>query len=108
MLGQYFAAIVDFDTAIRLKPDYAIAYNNRGAVKYHLGQHSAAIADYDTAIRLKPGYAIAYNNRGIAKVQLNRISGAKQDARTALRLAKQAGDTNLITAIEEVLNILED
>ena len=29
-LGQYQRAIQDSDTAIRLKPDYANAYNNRG------------------------------------------------------------------------------
>ena len=107
MLGQYSAAIADYDTAIRLKPDNATAYNNRGTTKYDLGQYLAAIADYDTAIRLKPDLAKAYLNRGIAKYNLNRISEAKQDFRTALRLAKQAGDTRLITPIEEVLDILE-
>ena len=106
-LGQHFAAIADYDNAIRLKPDHATAYNNRGAAKDKLGQHSAAIADYDSAIRLKPDYAAAYNNRGVAKALLNRTSEAKQDVRTALRLAKQAGDTGLITQIEELLDFLE-
>ena len=106
-LGQHFAAIADYDTAIRLKPDDATAYNNRGSAKGDLGQHFAAIADYDSAIRLKPDYANAYNNRGVAKVHLNRTSEAKRDIRTALRLAKQAGDTRLITRIEELLDILE-
>ena len=106
-LGQHLAAIADYDTAIRLKPDDATAYSNRGAAKRDLGQHFAAIVDFDTAIRLKPDYATAYYNRGIAKVQLNRISEAKRDVRTALRLAKQAGDTRLITHIEENLRILE-
>ena len=107
-LGQHFAAIADFDTAIRLNPDYAIAYLNRGFAKGKLDQHLAAIADYDTAIRLKPDYATAYLNRGIAKGLLNRISEAKRDVRTAWRLAKQAGDTRVITRAEELLRILED
>ena len=106
-LGQHFAAIADYDILIRLKPDDATAYFNRGVTKGDLGQHFAAIADYDTAIRLKPDYATAYFSRGIAKVLLNRISEAKQDFRTALRLAKQAGDTSVITHIEELLDILE-
>ena len=106
-LGQHFAAIADFDSAIRLKPDLAEAYYNRGTAKYKLGQHFAAIADFDSAIRLNPDYATAYNNRGIAKARLNRISEAKQDVRTALRLAKQAGDTSVITHIEELLDFLE-
>ena len=106
-LGQHVAAIADYDTTIRLKPDYANAYNHRGIAKRDLGQHLAAIADFDTAIRLKPDYATAYSNRGIAKVLLNRISEAKRDVRTALRLAKQAGDTRLITRLEEALRLLE-
>ena len=106
-LGQHFAAIADYDTAIHLNPDYAIAYYNRGSAKGELGQHFAAIADYDTAIRLNPDDAYAYNNRGITKARLNRISEAKQDVRTALRLAKQAGDTPLITHIEGLLHLLE-
>ena len=59
-LGQHFAAIADYDTAIRLNPDYATAYYNRGIAKGKLGQHSAAIADYDTAIRLNPDYATVH------------------------------------------------
>ena len=106
-LGQHVAAIADYDTTIRLKPDLANAYNHRGIAKRDLGQHLAAIADFDTAIRLKPDYANAYLNRGIAKVLLNRISEAKRDVRTALRLAKQAGDTRLITRLEEALRLLE-
>ncbi len=106
-LGQHFAAIANYDIAIRLNPDYANAYYNRGNVKYHLGQHFAAIADYDIAIRLNPDDAKAYYNRGIAKAQLNRTWEAKQDGRTALRLAKQAGDTSLITYIEKWLHLLE-
>ena len=106
-LGQHFAAIADYDIAIRLKPDDAQAYNNRGLAKSKLGQHSAAITDFDIAIRLNPDYATAYYNRGVAKALLNRISEAKQDVRTALRLAKQAGDTGLITRAEGLLRLLE-
>ena len=107
-LGQHFAAIADYDSAIRLKPDDAAAYYNRGIAKDDLGQYFAAIADYDSAIRLKPDYVKAYYNRGVTKVHLNRTSEAKQDFRTALRLAKQAGDTRLITRIEKTLRLLED
>ena len=106
-LGQHFAAIADYDIVIRLNPDYANAYYNRGNAKRKLGQHFAAIADYDIAIRLNPDDAKAYLNRGNAKALLNRTWEAKQDGRTALRLAKQAGDTSLITHIEKWLHLLE-
>ena len=85
-LGDYRGAIADFDTAIRLKPDYANPYYNRGNAKRELGQHFAAIADYDTAIRLKPDDALAYLNRGVAKVQLGQHFAAIADFDTAIRL----------------------
>ena len=51
-LGQYFAAIADFDIAIRLKPDYAKAYANRGIAKARLNRISEAKQDVRTALRL--------------------------------------------------------
>ena len=53
---------------------------------------------------IMPGHTC---NRGVAKAQLDRISEAKRDGRTALRLAKQAGDTSLITRAEKLLRLLE-
>ena len=35
-LKQYFEAIKDYDKAIELDPNYAMAYNNRGAAKSRL------------------------------------------------------------------------
>ncbi len=66
-LGLYQSAISDYDTAIRLKPDFAHAYFNRGRAKSELGQHTTAIADYDAVIQLKPDDAKAYYSRGNAK-----------------------------------------
>ena len=50
-LGQYEAAVADYDEAIRLKPDLATAYNNRGVAKEKLEQYEAAVADCNEAIR---------------------------------------------------------
>ena len=86
----------------------AETYFTWGNTKAGLGDYKGAIADYDSAIRLKPDYADAYLNRGVAKVLLNHISEAKQDFRTALKLAKQAGDTDLITHIEKALRLLKE
>lgn len=36
-LGEYKSAISDFTTAIKLDPDYAYAYVNRGVVKSRTG-----------------------------------------------------------------------
>ena len=83
---DFKAAIDAYDKAIRLKPSYAEAYNNRGVAKSGLGQHKAAIEDYDAALRLKPDYAEAYNNRGNAKNGLGQHKAAIEDYDAALRL----------------------
>ena len=51
-LGNYEDAIADYDIAIRLKPDYAFAYYNRGVVKALIKQTSEAKQDFRTALRL--------------------------------------------------------
>ena len=85
-LGQYKAAIIDYDKAICLKPDYAKAYNNRGLAKDKLGQHLDSIADCNRAIHLKPDFAAAYNNRGLAKGNLGQYKTAIADYKTAIQL----------------------
>ena len=97
----------DYDTAIKINPDDAKAYCNRGMVKADLGQYTDAIADYDIAIRLKTDYADAYYNRGLAKYMLGRISAANIDAYNALRLAKKAGDAELKNKAENILRSLK-
>ena len=79
-------ALADYTEAIRLKPDYAEAYNNRGIVKAKLGRHDDALADYAAAIRLKPDHAEAYNNRGAVKAKLGRHDDALADYAEAIRL----------------------
>ena len=68
--GEFKNAIKVYDTVIRLAPDFADAYINRGDVRRKLGDLKGAIKDYDTAIRLGDDYAYVYFNRGLAKSRL--------------------------------------
>ncbi|MBU4372718.1 MAG: tetratricopeptide repeat protein [Proteobacteria bacterium] len=79
-------AIEYLSEAIRLKPDFMEAYNNRGTAYGKLGQYQRAIQDCDTAIRLNPDDAYAYYNRGIAYGKLRQYQRAIQDYDTAIRL----------------------
>lgn len=72
-------AISAYDTAIRLKPDYAAAYCNRGSIHYALGNHAAAIQDYNEAIRLQPERVEGYFNRAVTKFQLQDYADAIRD-----------------------------
>ena len=74
-LKRYSEAIADYDKAIELDPNFALAYMNRGKAKAELKQYSEAIADYDKAIELDPNFALAYTNRGVTqKLNSNNIA----------------------------------
>lgn len=103
-LSDYQGAIKDFDEAIRLEPQNAVAYFNRGTAYLHLGIEDLAsekfehaieafievIADYDEAIRLDPEYADAYGSRGAAYVYLEKYERAIEDYTEAIRIKPRA------------------
>ena len=84
--GKAAKALDAYDTAIRLQPDYAEVYNNRGNIKSRLDSRDAALDDYDEAIRLNPNFAEAYSNRGSTKFRLGRHAAALADLNAAIRL----------------------
>jgi tetratricopeptide (TPR) repeat protein len=79
-------AIEYLNEVIKLKPDLAEAYNNRGNAYSDLGQYQRAIEDYNEAIHLKPDNAFAYNNRGLAYRDLGQHQHAIEDYNEAIRL----------------------
>ena len=79
-------AIEYLNNAIKLQPDYADAYGNRGNAYGNLGQQQRAIEDYNEVIRLQPDYAYAYNNRGFAYYGLGQYKRAIEDFNEAIRL----------------------
>jgi tetratricopeptide (TPR) repeat protein len=110
ILDDSKGAIADFDQAIRLQPDYAAAYFQRGGTKFALGNKvminidsmtkameggyykqaeaniQSGIADYNQAIRLNPNDILAYNDRGNARDDLGNHQGAIADYNQAIRL----------------------
>ena len=85
-LGDNLGAIVNYNKAIELNPNYAHAYNNRGLAKYELGDNQGAIVNYNKAIELNPNYTNAYYRRGLAKSDLGDNQGAIVDYDKAIEL----------------------
>ena len=52
----------DYDKAIALNPNYALAYNNRGVAYSNKGEVNRAIADYRKALEIDPYYSTPKNN----------------------------------------------
>ena len=87
--GWIREAISAYDITLRLKPDYAEAYYNRGTTKTLIGEYETAITDFDEAIGLNPEFVEAHYNRGQTKVSLSEIEGARYDLEIALKLAEE-------------------
>jgi lipoprotein NlpI len=79
-------AIEDYNEAIRLKPDSAQAYNNRGVVYRAKGTFDKAIADFDAAIHLNPNDAAVLGNRGNTYAARGRFESAVTDFSSAIEL----------------------
>ena len=104
--GWIREAISAYDMVLRLKPDFAEAFYNRGTAKTFIAEYAAAIADFDAAIQLKPDFAAAYYNRSAAKLAFNQVEEAEYDLQTALKLTKQQGQDSIKTNVEKRLREL--
>jgi tetratricopeptide (TPR) repeat protein/predicted small secreted protein len=89
----YEQAIADFTEAIRLDPDNAVAYRERGVVYALRGDTDKAIADLNQAIGLNPQYAFAYYNRGQQYADKKNYDRAIADYNQVIRL-----DPNFVIA----------
>jgi tetratricopeptide (TPR) repeat protein len=88
--GKYDRAISDYDKAIELDKNNAIAYNGRGNAYKAQGKHDRAISDYDKAIELDKNNAIAYNNRGNAYSDKGEYDSAIADYNKVIELDKNS------------------
>jgi tetratricopeptide (TPR) repeat protein len=84
--GTVGEVIADYTEALRLNPNDAEAYLNRGNAYADHGEIDKAIADYTEALRLNPNYADAYYNRGNAYAGHGEIDKAIADYTEALRI----------------------
>lgn len=97
---DYDQAITDFNQAIRLKPDYALAYYDRGNAYAEKKAYDQAITDYTQAIQVNKnwrnfnpscyGLPTAYFNRGLAHRDKGERQSAIQDFQQALKLTQDS------------------
>ena len=70
LAGDNDGALRDLDEAIRLSPNLAAAFSNRGVIHLQKHDYPRAILDFDAALALDPTLAAAFNNRGNAYNEL--------------------------------------
>jgi tetratricopeptide (TPR) repeat protein len=79
-MGEYAAAVSDFEAALELFSNFPEAYINRGNSYFYTGQVERAIADYNRAIaRRSAKRHTAYFNRGLANETRQQLDRAFAD-----------------------------
>jgi Tfp pilus assembly protein PilF len=90
--GQYDRAIQNFDRAIRLNPEYAEAYYNRGTAYMRKGDVERAIEDYGHAIKLDPKMDLAFISRGLVYFNKGEYDRANVDFDRAIQLKPKSAE----------------
>jgi predicted O-linked N-acetylglucosamine transferase (SPINDLY family) len=84
--GDFDAAIVQYQQALALQPDYAEARNNLGVVFNNLGRFDEAIDCYQQALASAPDYAQAYFNIGVVYQEQEQYALAMRHYERAIAL----------------------
>jgi tetratricopeptide (TPR) repeat protein len=67
---SYEEPLQEITQAIRIEPNFAPLYYNKGIIECNAGQMIEGIADFSKAIDLDPKMAEAYYNRGLVQIYL--------------------------------------
>jgi tetratricopeptide (TPR) repeat protein len=84
--GKNQEALNVLNQSLKINPNYAEAYAERGLVYSDLKDYKAALENYNQALRLDSKDWHVYNNRGIARFHLKDLQGAIADYDQALKL----------------------
>jgi tetratricopeptide (TPR) repeat protein len=79
-------AIADFDAALKIDTDHALAFANRAIAYHRKNDYDRAIADYDEAIRLDTEDPDTYRNRGLAFYRKGKYERTIEDDDRAIKL----------------------
>ena len=86
ILGDNEEALKDYNKAIEINPNYAMAYQNRGMLRQsHTFDYLGALKDYNMAIRLDAKFELAYFNRASLKYSMGDFKGALLDYKNILK-----------------------
>lgn len=83
-LESWDQAMADFDRALRIKPDAALALLGRARLKHARGRPDEALHDYDDALHMNPELTQAYYGRAMARLHLGFSTAAADDVQAWL------------------------
>lgn len=88
MQGKYTDSILAYQSAIKLKPDFAEAYSNLGNSYKDLFDYKKAETSYRKCLEINPNFESVYNNLGSMLCDLDRQNDAIEMLQTAIDLKK--------------------
>lgn len=98
-VGDHRGAIVEYDKAIKINPNYSYAFNNRGWSRYKLGDVEQGVKDIEKARKKKVFNPYVYRNLGVIAIE----TGDTAKACVYFRQALDRGFTALYgTEVEEL------
>ena len=86
---RHAEAISIYDEILKLNPNDADIYYNRGIAYHKKGDCDKAVADYNQAISINPEYADAYDNRGVACYEKGEYDKAIADYNKAISINQE-------------------
>ena len=97
------AAILNFQQAIKAKPDYAESHYNLGISLQTIGKIDAAISSFKRAVKIKPDHFASYNNMGNAFKSKGMLSAAINCFNSVLEIQPEHAEAhyNMGTALQE-------
>ncbi|MBX9590396.1 MAG: hypothetical protein K2X43_13900 [Hyphomonadaceae bacterium] len=82
--GQYATAIGDYDIAIDMRPDFAVALNNRAWAYFRWGRAATGLPDVEKSLQLSPTSAHSLDTRAHIRQALGEPQAALRDYNKAM------------------------
>jgi tetratricopeptide (TPR) repeat protein len=93
--GQYAKAIEEYNKALEVNPNCALAYYNRSVAYSSMGQYDRAVSDCTRALQLSPRHASSYYSRGVSYWHLGSKNQAIKDLQAAAKLQHKGAQNYL-------------
>ena len=86
--------MIQYQQAIRIRPDFAPAHNNLGTLRQKQGKLDQSAVHLRQAIRINPEYSTAHNNLSVTLLAQGRLDEAEDHLRQALKTNPQMAEAH--------------
>ncbi len=92
--NQFIMAIKNFDEALKLQPNYPLAYYNRGCAHFSHGQYYYALQDFETALKNNPENPLWLSAYADVMRELGKYQSALKSYQKSLKIKPDSASTH--------------